>query len=52
MKISAIRTAILRVVGPCVFVKIDTDNYDSDLKKFQAAPILLSITTHLTFPLP
>lgn len=25
MKITAIRTAILRVVGPCVFVKIDTD---------------------------
>jgi galactonate dehydratase len=25
MKITAVRTAILRVVGPCVFVKIDTD---------------------------
>lgn len=25
MKITAIRTAILRVVGPCVFVKVDTD---------------------------
>ena len=25
MKITAVRTAILRIVGPCVFVKIDTD---------------------------
>ena len=39
MKITAIRTAILRVVGPCVFVKIDTDEGLTGLGEcYPAAP--------------
>jgi galactonate dehydratase len=39
MKITAIRTAILRVVGPCVFVKIDTDDGLTGLGEcYPAAP--------------
>lgn len=46
MKISAIRTAILRVVGPCVFVKIDTDEGLTGLGEcYPAAPASAVVDT-------
>ena len=54
MKITAIRTAILRVVGPCVFVKLDTDEGLTGLGEcYPAAPAtaivdsLLAMQEHL-----
>src|SRR5258708_5130354 len=46
MKITAIRTAILRVVGPCVFVKIDTDEGLTGLGEcYPAAPASAIVDT-------
>ena len=46
MKITAIRTAILRVVGPCVFVKIDTDDGLTGLGEcYPAAPASAIVET-------
>jgi galactonate dehydratase len=46
MKITAIRTAILRVVGPCVFVKIDTDAGITGLGEcYPAAPASAVVDT-------
>ncbi|MEP7355860.1 MAG: mandelate racemase/muconate lactonizing enzyme family protein [Anaerolineales bacterium] len=46
MKITAIRTAILRVVGPCVFVKIDTDDGLTGLGEcYPAAPASAMVET-------
>ncbi len=46
MKITAIRTAILRVVGPCVFVKIDTDEGITGLGEcYPAAPASAIVET-------
>ena len=46
MKITAIRTAILRVVGPCVFVKIDTDDGLTGLGEcYPAAPASAIVDT-------
>lgn len=48
MKITAIRTAILRVVGPCVFVKIDTDEGLTGLGEcYPAAPASAVVDTIL-----
>jgi galactonate dehydratase len=48
MKITAIRTAILRVVGPCVFVKIDTDEGLTGLGEcYPAAPASAMVDTLL-----
>ena len=46
MKITAVRTAILRVVGPCVFVKIDTDDGITGLGEcYPAAPASAIVET-------
>ena len=46
MKITAIRTEILRVVGPCVFVKIDTDEGLTGLGEcYPAAPASAIVDT-------
>ncbi|HEY9078021.1 MAG TPA: mandelate racemase/muconate lactonizing enzyme family protein [Anaerolineaceae bacterium] len=46
MKITNIRTAILRVVGPCVFVKIDTDEGITGLGEcYPAAPASAMVET-------
>src|SRR5712692_1731196 len=46
MKITALRTAILRVVGPCVFVKIDTDEGITGLGEcYPAAPASAMVDT-------
>ncbi len=46
MKIVAIRTAVLRVVGPCVFVKIDTDDGLTGLGEcYPAAPASAIVET-------
>jgi len=46
MKIISIRTAILRVVGPCVFVKIDTDDGLTGLGEcYPAAPASAIVDT-------
>jgi galactonate dehydratase len=46
MKITAIRTAILRVVGPSVFVKIDTDEGITGLGEcYPAAPATAMVDT-------
>jgi len=46
MKITAIRTAVLRVVGPCVFVKIDTDEGLTGLGEcYPAAPATAMVDT-------
>src|SRR5215470_14716811 len=46
MKITSIRTAVLRVVGPCVFVKIDTDEGLTGLGEcYPAAPASAMVDT-------
>ena len=46
MKITALRTAILRVVGPCVFVRIDTDEGVTGLGEcYPAAPASAIVET-------
>jgi len=46
MKITRIRTAILRVVGPCVFVKVDTDEGLTGLGEcYPAAPASAMVET-------